>query len=161
WSLISCRRARCGSWSDMLDLSSRTVTLDRRIEDAVEVARGELTDLPSRLIGFDTPARDLDDPARDEADLQEYLGERLRTAGASVDIWEPDPGDVAGTRQIPDGLGFAGRPQMAARFAGSGGGRSLLFNGHIDVVPSDPRERRASDPNQAEVRSASHSGPRA
>jgi acetylornithine deacetylase len=136
----------------MLDLSSRTVTLDRRIEDAVEAARGELTDLTSRLIGFDTTARDLEDPARDEADLQEYLGERLRTAGASVDIWEPDPGDVAGTRQIPDGLGFAGRPQMAARFAGAGGGRSLLFNGHIDVVPSDPRERWASDPNQAEVR---------
>jgi acetylornithine deacetylase len=41
---------------------------------------------------------------------------------------------------------------MVARFAGSGGGRSLLFNGHIDVVPSEPRERWTSDPNAAEVR---------
>jgi acetylornithine deacetylase len=41
---------------------------------------------------------------------------------------------------------------MAARSAGAGGGRSLLFNGHIDVVPSEPRDRWASDPNQAEVR---------
>jgi acetylornithine deacetylase len=41
---------------------------------------------------------------------------------------------------------------MAARFAGSGGGRSLLFNGHIDVVPSEPRDRWTSDPNAAEVR---------
>ena len=41
---------------------------------------------------------------------------------------------------------------MAARFAGAGGGRSLLFNGHIDVVPSDPRERWTSDPFRAEVR---------
>ena len=41
---------------------------------------------------------------------------------------------------------------MAARFAGAGGGRSLLFNGHIDVVPSEPRDRWTSDPNPAEVR---------
>ena len=41
---------------------------------------------------------------------------------------------------------------MAARFAGSGGGKSLLFNGHIDVVSSEPRDRWTSDPNQAEVR---------
>jgi acetylornithine deacetylase len=69
-----------------------------------------------------------------------------------MDIWEPKPSDVAGTRQIPEGLGFDGRPQLAARVAGSGGGPSLLFNGHIDVVPSEPRDRWTSDPNTAEVR---------
>ena len=53
----------------------------------------------------------------------------------------------SGTRQIPGPLGFDGRPQMAARFAGAGGGRSLLLNGHIDVVPSEPRDRWTSDPN--------------
>ena len=47
---------------------------------------------------------------------------------------------------------FDGRPQLAARFAGPGGGRSLLLNGHIDVVPSEPRDRWTSDPNPAEVR---------
>src|SRR2546423_12619713 len=41
---------------------------------------------------------------------------------------------------------------MAARFAGTGGGHSLLFTGHIGVVPSEPRDRWTSDPNQAEVR---------
>ena len=93
-----------------------------------------------------------DDPARAEADLQAYLGERLSRAGAAVDIWEPAAADVAGTRQIPPGLAFDGRPQLAARYAGTGGGPSLLLNGHIDVVPSDPRERWTSDPNRAEIR---------
>jgi len=128
------------------------VTLEQRILDEVAAGREELVELTSALIGFDTTAREPSDPARAEADLQAYLGDRLRRAGATVDIWEPEPGDVAGTRQIPPGLTFEGRPQLAARFAGAGGGRSLLLNGHIDVVPSDPRERWTSDPNQAEVR---------
>ena len=59
---------------------------------------------------------------------------------------------LAGHPMVPDGFSFDGRPQLAARFAGAGGGRSLLLNGHIDVVPSEPRDRWTSDPNQAEVR---------
>ena len=51
----------------------------------------------------------------------------LAAAGAEVEIWEPRPNEVSGTRQIPGPLSFEGRPQMAARFAGSGGGRSLLL----------------------------------
>jgi acetylornithine deacetylase len=128
------------------------VTLERRILDAVESGRGELVELTARLIAFDTTARGVDDPPRDEADLQAFLGDRLDGTGATVDIWEPKPSDVAGTRQIPEGLRFDGRPQLAARFPGSGGGPSLLFNGHIDVVPSAPRDRWTSDPNTAEVR---------
>ena len=119
---------------------------------AVQDGRERLVELASALIGFDTTAREGDQPARDEAPLQRYLGERLAAAGAEVDVWEPAPDEVSGSRQIPGPLSFEGRPQMAARFAGSGGGPSLLFNGHIDVVPAEPRERWTSDPFAAEVR---------
>jgi acetylornithine deacetylase len=128
------------------------VTLEARILDAVAAGKDELVELTTRLIGFDTTARAPDDPPRQEADLQTYLGERLSAAGAAVDIWEPDPADIAGSRQMPPGLRFDGRPQLAARFTGAGGGQSLLLNGHIDVVPSEPRDRWTSDPNRAEVR---------
>jgi acetylornithine deacetylase len=128
------------------------VTLEARILDAVAAGREELVEVVTRLIGFDTTARTPEDPPRQEADLQAYLGERLSGAGAAVDIWEPAPADIAGSRQMPPGLRFDGRPQMAARFAGAGGGASLLLNGHIDVVPSEPRDRWRSDPNRAEVR---------
>jgi len=128
------------------------VTLEARILDAVTAGREELVELTAQLVAFDTTARTPTDPPRQEADLQNYLGDRLRSAGASVDVWEPAPADIAGSRQMPPGLGFEGRPQMAGRFAGAGGGPSLLFNGHIDVVPSEPRDRWTSDPNRAEVR---------
>ncbi len=36
---------------------------------------------------------------------------------------------------IPYDYDFEGRPQLLARLAGAGGGRSLLLNGHIDAVP--------------------------
>ena len=125
---------------------------EQRIVGAIAAGRDELVELVTDLVAFDTTAREPDDPPREEADLQEYLAGRLRAAGAAADVWEPDPADIAGSRQFPAGLDFDGRPQMAARFAGAGGGRSLLFNGHIDVVPSTPRDRWTSDPNSAEVR---------
>jgi acetylornithine deacetylase len=121
-----------------------TKEIERRHDDLVALA----TD----LIGFDTTSRNLDDPPREEADLQEYLAGRLRTAGAETEVWEPTPEDVAGSRLVPPGLRFDGRPQMVARFPGTGGGRSLLLNGHIDVVPVDPCEEWASDPFDAQVR---------
>ena len=125
--------------------------LEQRIAEAIAESRDELVELASALIRFDTTARDPGDPARDEAALQAYLGERLTAAGAAVDIWEPRPEDVRG-RQVPFELDFDGRPQLVARFAGAGGGRSLLLNGHIDVVSGEPKARWTDDPNTPVVR---------
>ena len=126
---------------------------ERQIMDEIERRRDELVALASDLIAFDTTAREHnDDPAREEAALQKYLAARLRAAGAETDVWEPAPEDVAGSPMTPPGLRFEGRPQLAARFPGAGGGRSLLFNGHIDVVKPDPIEHWTSDPFRPEVR---------
>jgi acetylornithine deacetylase len=125
--------------------------LEHRVVAAIAESRDELVELASALIRFDTTARDAGDPARDEAALQAHLAERLTAAGAEVQVWEPRPEDVRG-RQIPFELDFDGRPQLLARFAGDGAGRSLLLNGHIDVVSGEPKERWTSDPNTAVVR---------
>ena len=123
-----------------------------RIRAAIEERRDELVALTTELVGFDTTARHPEDPPRQEAALQEHLAARLRAAGAEAEVWEPDPSVLDGSRQVPGGLGFDGRPQMAARFTGSGGGRSLLLNGHIDAVPVDPIDRWTSDPFAATIR---------
>ena len=127
---------------------------EQRVVDAIAGRRDELVELASALIRFDTTARDPGDPARDEAALQAHLAGRLRAAGAEVEVWEPRPEDVLG-RQVPFRLDFDGRPQLLARFAGSGGGRSLLLNGHIDVVSGEPKGRWTSDPNTPVVRDGS------
>jgi acetylornithine deacetylase len=83
--------------------------------------------------------------------LQGFLAERLGRAGADVRLWEPEVAPLAGHPMVPDGFTFEGRPQLAARFAGTGEGRTLLLNGHIDVVSVEPRERWAHDPFAAVV----------
>jgi acetylornithine deacetylase len=125
---------------------------ERTLRAAIEDRRAELVDLAARLIAFDTTAREVGDPPREEAALQEHLAHRLGEVGAEVDLWEPDAGELAGKPLVPPGLEFKGRPQLIARLPGRGRGRSLVFNGHIDVVSAEPREAWTSDPFTPEVR---------
>jgi acetylornithine deacetylase len=120
--------------------------------DEIGRRRAPLVRLATDLIGFDTTARNVGDPPRAEAALQEYLAARLRAAGAEIDLWEPDADELRGRPLVPPGLDFAGRPQLIARLRGTGGGKALVFNGHIDVVSVEPREQWTSDPFRAEVR---------
>jgi acetylornithine deacetylase len=125
---------------------------ERRVCDAIADGRDELVELASALIGFDTTARDVGDPPRQETALQVYLAEGLRAYGAEIDLFEPDAAAMAGAPLVPEGLDFAGRPQLIATLRGSGGGQSLLLNGHIDVVSAEPRAEWTSDPFTPEVR---------
>jgi len=123
-------------------------------EVCAEIARreGDLVELLRTLVGFDTVTHAVGAPPRQEAALQAMLAERLRAAGAAVDVWEPDVARLAGHPMLPEGFTFAGRPQLAARFAGRGDGRTLLLNGHVDVVSVEPRDQWAHDPFAAVVR---------
>jgi acetylornithine deacetylase len=120
--------------------------------ETIDARRDELVELASTLIGFDTTAREVGDPPRDERALQEFLAKRLEGLGAEVDVWEPDGVALQGKPLVPPGLDFVGRPQLIARRAGRGGRRSLVFNGHIDVVSAEPRDAWTRDPFGAEVR---------
>ncbi|MGZ4178352.1 MAG: M20 family metallopeptidase [Solirubrobacteraceae bacterium] len=126
--------------------------VERSVCDAIAAGRDELVELASALIAFDTTAREIGDPPRQEAALQDYLAEGLRAYGAEIDLFEPDPAALAGAPLVPQGLDFAGRPQLIATLRGAGTGRSLLFNGHIDVVSAEPRSQWTSDPFTPEVR---------
>ncbi|MBQ3107973.1 MAG: ArgE/DapE family deacylase [Clostridia bacterium] len=57
-----------------------------------------------------------------EGEVSRYLGGIMEKLGLSVDLWEESPG----------------RTNAAGYLKGSGGGKSLIFNGHVDVVdPGD------------------------
>ncbi|MEI6725056.1 MAG: ArgE/DapE family deacylase [Actinomycetes bacterium] len=131
--------------------ASPASALETRIVAAVAAGEEELVRLTADLIGFDTTARNPGDPPREEARLEVFLQARLEALGADTDLWEPEP-TGRGDRFVPDDLDFVGRPQLAARLAGSGGGRSLLLNGHIDAVSHEPISQWSSHPLKAEIR---------
>jgi acetylornithine deacetylase len=136
-----------------MSLDATTLDADEQaLVDRVAARRDDLVALACALIAFDTTSRsETDDPARDEVALQTLLADRLRARGAEIDLWEPEPGDVAGHPLSIDGIAFSGRPQMAARLRGSGGGQSLLLNGHIDVVPARRADGWEHDPFDPQV----------
>jgi acetylornithine deacetylase len=88
----------------------------------------------------------------DEGAIQAFLAVHLRTMGLNVDMWETDwealkkhPGYRPVTR------GYEGRPNIVATLKGSGGGRSVLLNGHTDVIPVGKGEGWSADPWSAHI----------
>ena len=124
---------------------------EHALVDDLAARRDEIVALACELIAYDTTSRSgPGDPPREEAALQQALADRLGARGAEIDLWEPAPEDAGGHPLSVEGLGFEGRPQLAARLRGTGGGKSLLLNGHIDVVPArreDGWERHPFDPH--------------
>lgn len=92
----------------------------------------ELVRIPSVNPWFlETPGLDY------EKQVQDAIGAKMRALGASVEQWEPNPVALAKYAGKPGYYAdhkFQGRPNQAALLKGSGGGRSLLLTGHVDVV---------------------------
>jgi acetylornithine deacetylase/succinyl-diaminopimelate desuccinylase family protein len=108
-----------------------------RISEAVAATAEELVDLTRdlvrirsenpKLLGFDPGG---------EAAMQDRVTAELEPLGFEIDRWEPLPG----------------RPNVVAVLRGSGGGRSLALNGHVDVVPAGDPAGWPVDPWDGTVR---------
>ncbi|HSR09943.1 MAG TPA: ArgE/DapE family deacylase [Thermodesulfobacteriota bacterium] len=77
----------------------------------------------------------------EEGPIQEFIAAYLKKMGLAVDIFEPD---LAALRKHPAFVevtrGYEGRPNVVGTLKGAGGGKSLLFNGHVDVIPAGAPE---------------------
>ena len=89
-----------------------------------------------------------------EAECQDLICRRLVDLGLETRKWEPDPELLQSHPDfVPVERGYAGRPNVAGVLVPSGsGGRSLVLNGHVDVVPLGPLHWWSFDPWGAEVR---------
>lgn len=80
--------------------------------------------------------------AGDEAGAQALIEERLRELGAQIDVWEPgEEALISHPYFCSPRSDFTGSPNVVGLWKGVGGGKSLLLNGHIDVVPVGDRQQ--------------------
>lgn len=116
-----------------------------------ERAASEVVPLLQRMVSYDTVINDHDDPTRRESEHQEFLACYLRELGLEVELFEPSVDEFRHHPMYRPGQTFTGRPILWARLPGRGGGRSLLFNGHMDTVIADPLEDWSHDPWGGEI----------
>jgi len=88
-----------------------------------------------------------------EAPAQEVVIEFLKTLGMELDIWDIDEKELSSSPYfLSSRKSFAGNPDVVGILKGTGGGRSILLNGHIDVVPEGDLEKWTEDPFGGRVR---------
>jgi acetylornithine deacetylase len=89
-----------------------------------------------RIVGFLRQLISFPSVTGNEGDIQRFLATEIAAMGLEVEMLEPD---WEALKQHPDyvpvKVGYEGRPNVVAILRGKGGGRSLLFNGHVDVIP--------------------------
>jgi acetylornithine deacetylase len=87
----------------------------------------------------------------DEEPAQTLVEERLRGLGFEVRSVEPNADELA--RHPGSGIPLIGYEERRCLVGtlGEGGGRSLLFNGHVDVVSEEPADRWTKPPFGAEI----------
>ena len=89
----------------------------------------------------------------DEGKIQAFLADYLKKLELDVDMWESNWDELKKhPGYIPVEQGYKGRPNIVATWKGVGGGRSLLLNGHTDVIPVGNGEGWSDNPWSAKVR---------
>lgn len=87
-----------------------------------------------------------------EKGVQQLVREELQRMGLEVDVWEPDgrrlaehPFFASPRRE------FSGSPNVVGVLKGTGGGRSIILNGHVDVVPEGDLQKWEDDPYSGKI----------
>lgn len=101
-----------------------------RIVAAVDDLRSELVDAVSAAIRIPSinpryPGQSYEDVVGGEGAVARYVAGLYEEIGCEVDLFAVEPG----------------RENCVGVLRGEGGGRSLIYNGHLDVVPPGPAEQ--------------------
>lgn len=121
---------------------------EKKVLRTIDSLKGEAVSFLSQLV------RTSSDSGYEGA-AQKIVEDKFRELGLGVDVFEADPSIVRSHPEYSPFLEgeeqYKGRPNVIGRYAGSGGGRSLIFMAHIDTVPPGPRSDWRHDPLGSEI----------
>ena len=103
-----------------------------RLLETIENSREYLIELVSGLVRFNTA----NPPGHNTSEAQKWFANELKEVGFKTELFDVFPGE----------------PDLAGVIKGSGGGRSIILNGHIDVAEVRPDENWETDPFHATMK---------
>lgn len=116
-----------------------------RLLQAVDERRDELIEAVQALVRIPSETGK-------EGEAQSFVAGLLARLGFEVEAMVTDRRLVEGHLEFVDNpWPYEGRPNIIGRMRGAGGGRSLILNGHTDVVSPAPLEAWTVDPWGAEI----------
>ncbi len=129
---------------------------EKRVLDLIDRGRDDVIQYLSKLISFRTvtPAEGARAEGDDYHNLQALVAGTLKEMSFSVEQWEADsrklePFPGSGASMDRD---LSNEPIVVGIRKGAGEGRSLILNGHYDVVSPGLRENWTDDPFKAVIR---------
>jgi len=126
-----------------------------KVLDLISENSDEITEFLRKLINFKTVAPPIGAKADDNEYIkhQNFVNETLKEMNFDTDIWEIDASKLEsspGTGVMPD-RDLSKMPVVVGTFKSDGNGRSLILNGHCDVVPLGVIENWTHDPFKGEI----------
>jgi acetylornithine deacetylase len=123
-----------------LNLLMMTNTSAPKVAEWIDEHAGEMIETLAELVR--TPS-----VVGHETEAQVMMRDLYLAAGLDVDVFEADRETLqAHSAFVDSGIAFAGRPNVIGVLAGASGGRSLILNGHTDVVSPEPISAWTHDP---------------
>jgi len=128
---------------------------EKKVLSLIDENKEEIVEYLRKLINFKTitPSDNSRAEGEDYKKLQDFIYNTLSGMGFSLDMWEIDTSkleDFPGSG-ISSGRDLSDMPVVVGRLKGGGKGKSLILNGHYDVVPPGVIENWRHDPFKGEV----------
>ena len=115
-------------------------TLMKRVFNNIDELKAALVDTTSALVQIPSVHGE-------EADVQAFMKARYEELGLNVETFEPDVEQIkTHPAYIDTGHAYKGRPNVIGILDGSDAARSLILNGHVDVVSPEPVDKWTADP---------------
>lgn len=120
--------------------------IKEQIQSWLSEHNGEGTQLLQRLVQAPSISKN-------ELEAQLIIRDVLSEMGLKVDTWEPSGKELTESPYFCSSRDdFTGSPNVVGVLPGTGGGRSIILNGHIDVVPEGDREQWTDDPYSGAIK---------
>ncbi|MCQ6268355.1 ArgE/DapE family deacylase [Fictibacillus sp. WQ 8-8] len=114
--------------------------MDQTINNTVDSMQNEIVSFLQKLIRIKS-----ENPPGNYEEICRFLEEELNTLGFEVNVVEV-PEELTKKEGLP-----TPRKNVIATMKGSGGGKSIIFNSHLDTVPAGDAEKWTYPPFSAEI----------